>query len=199
MNTLFINACIRENSRTRLLCEAYIRAHWTGQDIEMKERELYRELLLPLDREGLIQREKDIAAGNFSAQEYRYAIEFAGADEILIGAPYWDCSFPALLKIYLERICVNGITFGYGEDGRPVRLCKGQKLIVVTTAGGYLPQTGSLESYWKEMCALLGIPELCFYKAEGLDIQGNDPQAILLRSIDSLQDPFMQKQENLLR
>lgn len=86
---------------------------------------------------------------------------------------------------------MNGITFRYGEDGRPVRLCKGQKLIVVTTAGGYLPQTGSLEAYWKEICALLGISELRFYKAEGLDIQGNDPQAILQCSIDRLQDPFM--------
>ena len=31
--------------------------------------------------------------------------------------------FPALLKLYLEQIRVNGITFCYGEDGRPQRLC----------------------------------------------------------------------------
>lgn len=187
MNALFINACIRENSRTRSLCEAYMGARWTDQDIEMKERKLIEEPLTPLDREGLIRREKDTAAGDFSAPEYRYAMEFAGADEILIGAPYWDCSFPALLKIYLERICVNGITFCYGEDGHPVKLCKGRKLIVITTAGGYLPKSGSLELYWKELCALLGIPKFYFYRTEGLDIQGNDPQVILQRSIYSLQ------------
>lgn len=187
MNALFVNACIRENSRTKALCEAYIRKHWTNRDMDIKELKLYKEPLVPLDRERLLKREQDIAAGNFSSAEYRYAREFAGADEILIGAPYWDCSFPALLKIYLEQLCVNGITFRYGEDGRLVKLCKVRKLIVITTAGGYLPKPGSLELYWKELCVLLGIPELCFYKAEGLDIQGNNPQAILQCSTDRLQ------------
>lgn len=186
MNALFVNACIREHSRTRALCEAYIRANWTNRDVYSKELALYNEPLAPLDRECLLQREKDIAAGDYTAQEYRYAMEFAEAEEILVGAPYWDCSFPALLKIYLERICVNGITFRYGTDGRPIKICAGRKLIVVTTAGGYLPQGSSLELYWKELCALLGIPELCFCKAEGLDIQGNDPQEILQRAMEGL-------------
>lgn len=186
MNALFVNACVREASRTGRLCEAYIKEHWSGQDTVVKEVELIKEPLLPLNRERLLQRDRDIADGNLSGAAYRYAREFAGAQEILIGAPYWDCSFPALLKIYLEQVCVNGITFGYGEDGRPVRFCACDRLIVITTAGGYLSENNALEQYWKEMCVLFGIPGLCLYKAEGLDVQGNDPQEILCRTEEAM-------------
>lgn len=186
MNALFIDACVREASRTRQLCRTYREAHWSGPDITVKEVQLYREPLLALNRERLLQRDRDIAAGNLSGEAYGYARDFAGADEIMIGAPYWDCSFPALLKIYLEQVCVNGIAFCYGEDGRPVKLCACDRLIVITTAGGYLGVNNSLEQYWKEMCALLGIGELRFYKAEGLDIAGNDPQEILRKTMKGM-------------
>lgn len=186
MNALFVNACMRENSRTKVLCEAYIRTRWKNPDMDIKELELYKEFLIPLDRERLLRRERDIADANLLAAEYRYAREFAAADEILIGAPYWDCSFPALLKIYLEQICVNGITFRYGADGRPIKICMGKKLVFITTAGGYLCENSSLELYWKELCGLFGIPEMLFFKAEGLDIQGNDSREILQRAIESM-------------
>lgn len=187
MNALFVDACVRENSRTRALCEAYIRARWNGPDVEVRRLELNREPLLPLDRERLQRREEDIAAGNLSSAEYEYARQFAAADEILIGAPYWDCSFPALLKIWLERICVNGIAFRYGPEGRPEKICACKKLTCITTAGGHLPENSSLERYWEEMCQLFGIPELRFYKAVGLDIQGNDPAAILEKAREEIE------------
>lgn len=91
-----------------------------------------------------------------------------------------------MLKIYLEQICVNGITFRYGADGRPIKICMGKKLVFITTAGGYLCENSSLELYWKELCGLFGIPEMLFFKAEGLDIQGNDSREILQRAIESM-------------
>ena len=66
---------------------------------------------------------------------FRYARQFAQADEIVIAAPFWDLSFPAKLKIYLEQITVSGITFKY-MGGRPKGLCKAKKLTYVTTSGG---------------------------------------------------------------
>ena len=136
MNALFVNACVREGSRKKVLCDAYTRKYWSGPNVAVRERKVCGEPLVPLDAAGLLRRDRDIASGTLSGEDYRLAREFAGADEILIGAPYWDCSFPALLKIYLERICVNGIAFRYGEDGRPVKLCAAKKLVYITTAGG---------------------------------------------------------------
>lgn len=57
------------------------------------------------------------------------------ADVILVGAPYWEYQFPALLRCYVEHISVSGLTFAYGEDGRPHGLCKGDRLFYLTTAG----------------------------------------------------------------
>ena len=37
------------------------------------------------------------------------ASQFQQADEIVIAAPYWDLSFPAILKLYLENIYVTGV------------------------------------------------------------------------------------------
>ena len=53
----------------------------------------------------------------------------------MIAAPFWDLSFPAKLKIYLEQITVSGITFQY-RNGRPTGLCRAKRLTYVTTSGG---------------------------------------------------------------
>ena len=37
--------------------------------------------------------------------------QFQRADAILIAAPFYDLSIPALLKVYIENVSVDGITF----------------------------------------------------------------------------------------
>lgn len=186
MNALFVNACVKEDSRTRFLCEAYIQIHWENKEYVLKELDLCKEPLLPLNRERLAQKESDTAAGNFLSADYGYAREFAGADEILIGALCWDSSYPALLKIYLEQVCVKGITFQHGAGRRPVKICAGKKLVIITVCGGYLCENNSFELYFKELSALMGIPEICIFKAEGLEVPGNDPQEVLQRTVEDL-------------
>lgn len=178
MKALFISACVREESRTLILCREYMEKHWNGGDVSVREVDLNAEKPKPFDREKLRQRDSDIDARNFTDCRYDFAKDFAAADSILIGAPYWDYSFPALLKAYFEHVCVNGITFGYVE-GVLTGFCHAKELIYITTAGGYIGDTSSLEVYLGEMCRMFGIPELRFYKAEGLDIVGNDAKKIL--------------------
>lgn len=79
MNMLFVDACIRENSRTKALCEAYIRKHWTSRDMDIKEMELYKEPLVPLERERLLKRERDIDRGAL------LGLFFSGAPKDLSG------------------------------------------------------------------------------------------------------------------
>ena len=54
----------------------------------------------------------------------------------MIAAPFWDLSFPAILKLYIENIYITGIVSEYTENGMPHGLCKAKKLYYVTTAGG---------------------------------------------------------------
>ena len=109
---------------------------------------------------------------------FRYANDFANSDIIVVAAPYWDLSFPALLKIYFERVAVSGITFRY-DNGRPVSLCKAKKLIYVTSAGGKIFVNFGFE-YIKALAEnFYGIEEIVFFSAEGLDIENANVKEIM--------------------
>ena len=123
MKFLFVNACIRgEESRTYQLCRDYIEKFqkakagedWILEEVNLNELELH-----PLNKDRLEQRDRLAKAGGFGDSEFDLARQIIEADHILIGAPYWDLSFPAKLKMYLERCSVTGLTFIYSPEGIP--------------------------------------------------------------------------------
>ena len=173
-NILFINACVREKSRTLSLAQ-YILDKLNGEICEIN---LEQENLKPLDGNVLENRDRLVSENDFSDEMFRYAKKFADVDTIVIAAPYWDLAFPALLKIYLEQITVSGITFRYAK-GVPQGLCRAKRLIYVTTAGGIIYDNFGFE-YVKALAQkIYGIGEVLFFKAENLDIDGNDVNNIL--------------------
>lgn len=100
----------------------------------------------------------------------------AASDYIVIGAPYWDLSFPACLKNYIEQTSVNGIAFTYVEEGS-LGLCKAKKMMYISTAGGFVPEGGHAgEAYMKQISSFYGIGKFESYCLEGLDIFGTDVQ-----------------------
>lgn len=152
---------------------------------EICEINLERENLKPLDRKTLENRERLAAENNFSDGMFYYAKEFAAADTIVIAAPYWDLAFPALLKIYLEQITVCGITFRY-KKGVPQGMCRAKRLIYLTTAGGTIYDNFGFE-YVKALAQkLYGIGEVLFFKAENLDIDGNDVKELVEKTKDEI-------------
>ena len=180
--TLYINCCVREESRTDRLARAVLQK--LGGDFT--ELKLYEEKPKLLDRETLNKRTALIEQGDYSDQMFDYAKQFASADEIVIAAPYWDLSFPATLKTYIENIYVTGIVSTYDESGMPVGLCKAKELYYITTAGGPYDPTysyGYIESLAKNF---FGIPTTHLVKAEMLDIAGNNAEEILSREISRI-------------
>lgn len=178
--TLYINCCVREESRTDRLARAVLQK-LGGNFTEIK---IYEENLKPLDRDSLNKRTELIGQGDYSDPMFDYAKQFASADTIVIAAPYWDLSFPATLKTYIENIYVTGIVSAYDESGMPVGLCKAKELYYITTAGGPYDPTysyGYIESLAKNF---FGISETHLVKAEMLDIEGNDAEEILKREIE---------------
>lgn len=105
---------------------------------KIEEIRLSTENLIPLNYERLQRRDELLANGIYEDSMFDYANAMAQADMIVIAAPYWDMSFPASLKIFLEAASVVGITFAYAEDGTPVGLCQAQDMYYVTTSGGYI-------------------------------------------------------------
>lgn len=180
---LYINACVREESRTDRLARKLLDKF--GEYTELK---LSEENLKPLDKNTLEYRSELIAKGLFDNDMFRYAHQFAEADIIVISAPFWDLSFPAILKTYIENIYITGLVSKYGDDGRPIGLCKGSKLYYVTTAGG--PYVGKYSyDYIKDLAlGAFGIKDTELICAEMLDIVGNDPEKILSEVIKVIEE-----------
>lgn len=171
---LFVNACVRENSRTLVLARNFLDSY--SHDIV--ELNLEKEHILPLNRETLSKRENLIAKEAFGDDIFRYAHQFANADEIIIAAPFWDLSFPALLKIYIEAITVSGITFRYNE-GRPQGFCKAKKLTYITTSGGEIHADFGYD-YIKNLAQnFYGITKTKCIRAENLDVECIEPEDVL--------------------
>ena len=165
MSILFINACIRNDSRTFVLAKNVMK----DMDGEIVEVNLNIENIPPLNRELLEKREQLISSGNTDDPMLRYAKQFAEADEIVIAAPFWDLSFPSLLKIYIEQITVSGITFRY-INGCPQGLCRATRLTYVTTSGGPVFEDFGY-SYVKTIAkSFYGIKETVSYRAVNLDV-----------------------------
>ena len=97
MNILFVNACVRKESRTLVLAKDIL----SKMQGEITEIDLSKENLAPLNCVSLEERERLLASGEMDAPMFQYAKQFAQADEIVIAAPFWDLSFPSILKIYM--------------------------------------------------------------------------------------------------
>ncbi len=48
---------------------------------------------------------------------YDLARQFRAADRVVVAAPFWDLSYPAALRTYIEYISANGLTYHYEADG----------------------------------------------------------------------------------
>ena len=169
---LYINSCIRPASRTAELARCVL-DKLSG---DITEVNIYAENIKPLDAASLDKRDSK----DYSDEDFNLAKQFALADVIVVAAPFWDLSFPALLKVYLENITVAGITFEYSKEGRPVSKCKAKKLCYVTTSGGYIGNNNYGFDYVKALCTnFFGIEDVVCFTAEGLDIYGADVTSIM--------------------
>ena len=180
---LFLNACVRKESRTRSLASYLIsKLHDDVKTVQLSELDFPR-----ADESFLKKRDACIEKGDYSAAMFDLAKEFAAADTIVIAAPFWDFSFPAALKQYIEQINVLGITFSYTEEGVPVGLCRAEKLYYVTTAGGRIFSDEYGYGYVKALAQnFYGIKEVEIIKAIGLDIMGADAGAIMDEIINKI-------------
>lgn len=186
---LYIDANVnRATSRTERLAQALLDRLRANEDIEVTTLVLEDEGLAPLNSARLNLRTAGTAAGDFSDPVFAYAKQFAAVDEVVIAAPYWDFSFPTLLKNYLELLCAQGVTFTYSDEGVPTGLVRATRAWYVTTAGGYC---GDYDFGWAQVDALcrlyFGIPDVRRFSAEGLDIVTNDVDAIMADALHAIE------------
>lgn len=176
---LIVDCCLRGRlSRTAKLRDAFVEG--LPGDVAARTLVLEEEALSCLAGAHFRQRERLLAAGQLDHPRFRYARQFAGADIVCVAAPFWDLSFPALLKVYIEQVSVDGITFTAGADGLK-GLCRGTDLVLLTTRGGFYDgdamEMGS--RYLDAMHTFFGFTRYACVTADGLDVDpGRAPQLL---------------------
>ncbi|WP_125115860.1 NAD(P)H-dependent oxidoreductase [Agathobaculum sp. Marseille-P7918] len=179
---LFVNGCIRGGqSRTLRLAQRLVSRI---PDAEIEVLLLPALHLTPYDAKDIAERDALSAAGAFGAPFFALANQFKTADAVVLACPFWDMSVPSMVRNYLERLCVTGLTFHYGSDNYPVGDCRLTRFVYVTTRGGIVDNRDPVladhaSAYLLSLCKLLSAGRFDTLAAEGLDIVGNDAEALL--------------------
>ena len=193
MKILLINACVREESRTAALAEYFL----SLLDGEIIRVNLNNEEIVPMDRASLRERDELLMKNETENVRFRYALQFREADRIVVAAPYWDLSFPACLKAYFEAVNADGLTFHYTDNPLPETLCKAQKLMYITTAGGPVVSDEPGFGYVKLLAeSFYGVKESYCVKAEFLDVYPDRLEEILTvakKQLDEYAPLFMKE------
>jgi FMN-dependent NADH-azoreductase len=142
---------------------------------------------------------KLFAPANTLSEDDARSVQFANdliqqlmaADIIVIGAPLYNFSIPSTLKAWIDHVTRAGVTFGYGEDGRPVGLVMGKKVYIAMASGGIYSE-GPMKAYdfaapfLQALLGFLGMTDVTVFRAEGVKIPGIQEHA-LEKAVASIQ------------
>lgn len=163
---ILIDACMRDGeSRTRRILEPLMSE--LGKSYEIETVVLDGEDYQAVGRRVLAERGEGHVPETIAEQSRR----LAAADRIVIAAPFWDMSFPAILKVFIENMSLFNITFkdnGTYFEG----LCRCEKVLYITTRGMNVKTGEPMEGatpYIKAIGALWGLGEVITVAAENLD------------------------------
>jgi FMN-dependent NADH-azoreductase len=123
----------------------------TGQPIDKRHKESWKQIELLID-------------------------QFLSADVFLVSSPMWNFSISYALKYYIDSIIQPGYLFEYNEQGQPVGLVRGKKMICVTSRGGDYSEKSPFhaydfqEPYLRAIFGFVGITDMYFITAQPMDI-----------------------------
>lgn len=116
--------------------------------------------------------------------------EFLAADIVVIGAPMYNFTIPSQLKAWLDRILAAGKTFRYTESG-PQGLAGGKHIIVASSRGGIYSKGPAQavdfqEPYLRQVFGFIGINDVEFVRAEGLNLGSAQREAALANAHEQI-------------
>lgn len=135
------------NNPVSFINESWIGAAYTPEDQRSEEQ-----------KQGLAQSDELIS-------------ELKEADVLVIGAPIYNFSIPAVLKAWVDQIARVGVTFHYTEEG-PKGLLEGKKAYIVVATGG-VPVGSPADfavPYLKQVLGFVGVSDVEVIAAEGVAV-----------------------------
>jgi FMN-dependent NADH-azoreductase len=100
--------------------------------------------------------------------------ELLAADVLVMAAPMYNFAIPSTLKAWLDHVLRAGVTFKYTDTG-PQGLLSGKRAYVLTARGGIYAGSPAdhQEPYLRQVMAFIGIHDVTFIHAEGMNLGGD--------------------------
>ncbi|NLY46717.1 MAG: FMN-dependent NADH-azoreductase [Tissierella sp.] len=180
-------------SRTFKVSDSFVNAYKAiHPNDEIITLDLYKEGIRFLREEDIMALNNDEELQNKDHPAYKYAHQLLDADKIIIAAPFWNLSFPAILKAYLDCVAVGGITFKYTAEG-PKGQCIGKKAIhFVTRGGAYSEEPLSKyelgDRYLRTVFAFIGITDFTTFALENMDRSATNVEQVIANAIKETQE-----------
>jgi len=113
--------------------------------------------------------------------------ELVAADVVVLAAPMYNFAIPSTLKSWFDHVLRAGVTFKYGETG-PQGLLTGKRAFVLTARGGIYAGGPSdhQEPYLRQVLGFVGIHDVTFIHAEGLNMGGDFSEKGLNQAVAKL-------------
>jgi FMN-dependent NADH-azoreductase len=112
------------------------------------------------------------------------------ADIYLISSPMWNFGISYALKYYIDSIIQPGYLYKYNDQGQPVGLIHGKKMICVTSRGGDYSEKSPFhaydfqEPYLRAIFGFVGITDMHFINAQPMDITPELREAAIAVAIE---------------
>jgi FMN-dependent NADH-azoreductase len=187
-NILAINSSLNgEQGNSTILAKELLSALSTKFSVNIIERDLNQSILPHLSKQEMLawmtpidersDEQKQLATTSDLLVE-----ELKVSDIVVIGMPMYNFGIPSTFKAWIDRVARAGITFKYTEQG-PVGLLTGKKVIIVAARGGMYAGTpkDSQSQYLKDVLAFIGITDVEFIYAEGLNMPRKEENLLQAR------------------
>ncbi len=118
--------------------------------------------------------------------------QFVTADKYVFVTPFWNFSFPPVMKAYLDSVSVAGKSFKYTEQG-PVGLLTDKKALHIQARGGIYSEGPAAEMemghrYLSVMMRFFGVPSFDGVFVEGHNAMPDKAQEIKENAIARAKD-----------
>jgi len=113
--------------------------------------------------------------------------QLKSADLVIIGSPMHNLSISSGLKTWVDQICQAGLTFSYTEQG-PKGLVNNKPVVIISSRGGIysappLDAIDYQEPYLKAVLGLIGITDIKYIRAEGINISAELKEKAIEKAI----------------
>lgn len=179
---LFVNACNTAESYSHQIASVFVDEYTKKHaNDEIETINLYEEDVKFLTVSEIKKRQSLNYKENKDEETFKYVKQFLEADKIIIAAPFWNLSIPAILHAYLEHIAIDGVTYQSTLKGS-VGLSQGKKIVHIVTRGIYSSSVEYGDSYLRAFFASLGIKDFRTIALEGTKVHKGQEEAFFNRS-----------------